>query len=300
MLYEKDDGHSRVVRAEHAGEAAVLKWVGASAQPRIREELARERAFYRSLGGLACVPDLLDELDAPGVGAGLVLRHHEGKTLRRWLLERRTSPPDAAGAAACADALGTALCELYSAAVAGPGDRGAERVRLSRAFTVLMKSGPLEVPVDERARATNARLHRWGAPLAGRALHRALAALPVRATVAHGDLHPNNVLILPGPRALLLDFGRAEPGECIADLGYLDAALDAALADRAIERAAFAEGLGRTLDSLDLPRAGFARVSAVLRRGAAVNPRLRPERSPVPAGARLALLPALARLALAS
>ncbi|MGI9592788.1 MAG: phosphotransferase [Myxococcota bacterium] len=292
-LYEKDAGRSWVARVERAREPAVLKWVEETAAARCRDELAHERAFYRRFPGLRCAPNLLDELDAPGLGAGLVLTHHEGTTLRQWLLDRRSAPPDLDEIARCAEAVGSALRELFVLDVSEAPDREAERRRLGRVFTVLMKSGPIQAPVDEEERGANLRLYRWAAPLAHRTLTRALDALPERACIAHGDLHPNNVLITPEPRVLLLDFGRAEPGECVADLAYLATTLEIALADRPQAGELFAGEITRTLEALALPVRPFGKLVEVLRLGGSVNSRLRPDGKRPAAAARLVLLPRL-------
>ena len=296
-LYEKDAGRSWVARALCADEPAVLKWVEEGAEARCRDELSQERAFYRRFPGLRCAPQLLDEFDAPGLGAGLVLTHHEGTTLRQWLLDRRRAPLDPDELARCAEAVGSALRELFGLDVSEAPDREAERRRLGRVFTVLMKSGPIQAPVDDEERGANLRLYRWAAPLAHRTLGRALGALPQRACIAHGDLHPNNVLITPDLQALLLDFGRAEPGECIADLAYLATTLEIALADRPEAGELFAREITRTLEALALPVRPFGKLVEVLRLGGSVNSRLRPDGKRPAAAARLVLLPRLAAAA---
>lgn len=279
---------------ERGGDEAVLKWVDESAQPRCREELARERAFYRRFGELRCVPNLLDEIDAPGHGAGLVLSHHAGVTLRQWLLDERRGLPDPVRAARCAQALCAALHELFTAPVSETPERADEWMRLGRVFTVLMKSGPVQVSADADEHARNSGLHRLAAPLAHRALTRTLDGLPVRACIAHGDLHPNNVLVTPDMQVFLLDFGRWEPGECVSDLGYLAATLATTLADRPAEGDVFAEELMRTAEALGLAGERFRSAVAVLRLGASVNSRLAPCGARVSSAARLGLLPRLA------
>jgi aminoglycoside phosphotransferase len=293
-LYEKDAGRSWVARVERGGDEAVLKWVDESAQPRCREELARERAFYHRFGGLRCVPSFLDDIDAPGHGAGIVLSHHPGVTLRQWLLDERSTPADPERIERCAGALGAALRELFEAPVSETPERADESRRLGRVFTVLMKSGPVQVSADADELARNSALHRLAAPLAHRALKRGLEAVPVRACIAHGDLHPNNVLVTPELQVYLLDFGRWEPGECVSDLGYLAATLATTLADRPAETSAFAAELDRTAEALGLSGERFASVVAVLRLGASVNSRLAPAGTRVSAAARLGLLPRLA------
>jgi hypothetical protein len=271
----------------------VLKWVEASALPRCREELTRERGFYRRFGQLRCVPTPLDEIDEPGRRASLLLSYHPGTTLRQWLADQRRSPGDAARVERCAAAVGSALRELFLTELAETPDRRDELRRLGRVFTVLMKSGPVDVPADPAELAGNTRLRRWAAPLAHRAFRAALQGIPLRACIAHGDLHSNNVLITPDLEALLVDFGRWEPGECVSDLGYLATLLETTLADRPAERDAFAAELERTVAAVGLPVSEFDRLLQVLRLGASVNSRLHPiGRRPV--SARLRLLPRLA------
>ncbi len=293
-LYEKDAGRSWVARVERCGAEAVLKWVEDSAQARCREELSRERTFYRRFGELGCVPNPLDEIEAPGRGAGLVLSHHAGVTLRQWLLEDRSTPASPGRSERCAEALGAALRELFTTQVTETPKRQDERKRLGRVFNVLMKSGPMQVSADANELARNTRLHRLAAPLAHQALRRTLDAVPARGCIAHGDLHPNNVLVTPDTRVFFLDFGRWAPGECVSDLGYLAATLATALADRPAEGEAFAAELKRTAEALGISGDRFQSVVSVLRLGASVNSRLAPRGARVPAAARLGLLPRLA------